>query len=89
MSPAGDVILRREYPSDRSASVPSTKRPFGRPNEADLIDRLRYEGVVLASFVAEVEARIVGHILFSRVLMETNGEPVSAARGHNCLPGPR
>ena len=44
---------------------------FGRPDEADLVGRLWCEGVVLLSLVAEVERQIVGHILFSRMSIET------------------
>jgi putative acetyltransferase len=57
---------------------------FGRPDEADLVDNLRTEGVVLASLVAEIEdvgkldKRIVGHILFSRMSIETNRGSISA-----------
>jgi putative acetyltransferase len=40
---------------------------FGRSDEADLIDRLRVEGVVLLSLVAEADSEIIGHILFSRI----------------------
>lgn len=52
---------------------------FGRPDEADLVDGLRREGAVLLSLVAEVEQRIVGHMLFSRMSIETSNGPVSAA----------
>jgi putative acetyltransferase len=51
---------------------------FGRPAEADLVDCLRNEGVVLASLVAELENRIVGHILFSRMYIEAGGKSVPA-----------
>ena len=44
---------------------------FGRPDEADLVDNLRNEGAVLASLVAEVDARILGHILFTRMWIDT------------------
>ena len=39
---------------------------FGQPDEADLVDKLRADGAVLVSLVAELDGRIVGHILFSR-----------------------
>lgn len=52
---------------------------FGRPDEADLVDGLRSEGAVLLSLVAEVERQIVGHVLFSRMSIETSGGPVPAA----------
>jgi putative acetyltransferase len=51
---------------------------FGRANEAELVGRLRSEGVILASLVAELEKRIVGHILFSRMSIETDGGSIAA-----------
>jgi putative acetyltransferase len=50
---------------------------FGRCDEADLIDELRREGVVLISLVAELDSRIVGHILFSRMTVETENGSVA------------
>jgi putative acetyltransferase len=52
---------------------------FGRRDEADLVEGLCAEGAVLLSLVAEWEARVVGHILFSRMFIETAYGPVAAA----------
>jgi putative acetyltransferase len=65
------MILRCESPEDRAAIRFVNEEAFGRPDEADLVDQLRNQGVVLASFVAEVQERVVGHILFSRIAIET------------------
>lgn len=51
---------------------------FGRSDEADLIDRLVEERAVLLSLVAEIDSRIIGHILFSRMTIETGQGAVSA-----------
>lgn len=51
---------------------------FGRPDEADLIDRLLAEGAVLLSLVAEIDGEIAGHIMFSRMTVETAQGPVAA-----------
>ena len=72
------VILRRENPEERGAVRLLIEAAFGRPDEADLVDRLRSEGVVLASFIAARERRIVGHVLFSRMWIETASGPISA-----------
>ncbi len=61
-----------------SESGSSTRLLSCAPDEADLIDRLREEGDVLASFVAEVDGKIVGHILFSRMMVETAQGQVAA-----------
>lgn len=52
---------------------------FGRSDEANLIDALRAEGVVLTSLLAIVGDQPVGHILFSRMSVETTAGPVFAA----------
>jgi putative acetyltransferase len=71
------VVVRREGADDISAVRAVNEAAFGRTEEADLVDRLRNEGAVLASFVAEENGRaVVGHILFSRTLIETADEIV-------------
>ena len=66
-----DFHSRDERLRDRPEVRKVNEAAFERPDEADLIDRLREEGVVLLSLVAEVESQIVGHILFSRMYIET------------------
>jgi putative acetyltransferase len=63
--------IRLETDSDRAAIHAVNTAAFGRPDEADLVDSLRAEGAVLASIVAEVEGRAAGHVLFSRMFIET------------------
>ena len=45
----------------------STTRAFDQPLEGRIVDALRAHGAVQLSLVAEVEGRVVGHILFSPV----------------------
>ena len=78
MSTSEHLILRREQPSDRASIRSVTEAAFGRADESDLIDRLRTEGAVLASFVAEQEAQIVGYVIFSRMLIEKTDAPIAA-----------
>jgi putative acetyltransferase len=54
------------------------KPRLGRSDEADLVDGLHADGAVLLSLVAEVNNAILGHILFSRMTVETVTELVSA-----------
>jgi putative acetyltransferase len=72
------VIVRDENSEDRAQVRLVNEAAFGRPDEADLVDALRNEGAVLASLVAEIDGRAVGHILFSRMWIETAGERVPA-----------
>jgi putative acetyltransferase len=82
MRPDDKVIVRNENTEDveeRSAIHSINEAAFGSQNEADLVDTLRTEGVVLVSLVAEIQERIVGHILFSRMSIETTAGSVPAA----------
>lgn len=72
------MIVRSEYPEDYAAIRHVNEEAFRSLDEADLVDALRIEGVALASFVAEIKKRIVGHILFSRMLIETTGNLLPA-----------
>jgi putative acetyltransferase len=65
------MLIRSEQPDDRPQIRAVNEAAFGRPDEADLIDNLRTEGAVLISLVAEIDSQIVGHILFSRMAIET------------------
>jgi putative acetyltransferase len=73
------AILRLETAGDRSAIRQVNEAAFGTSEEADLIDALRADGVVLASAVAEIDDQIVAHVLFSRMTVETSAGAVSAA----------
>ena len=82
MHPCLDVLVRCEHQEDaleRSTVRSVNQAAFGRPDEADLVESLRAEGAVLLSLVAEGEQGIVGHILFSRMWIETRSGPVAAA----------
>ena len=82
MRPEDKIIVRPEDTEDskeRSEIHSINKTAFGSQDEADLVDELRTEGVVLVSLVAEIQEQIVGHILFSRMAIETPSGPVQAA----------
>lgn len=70
-------IIRFEEPRDIAAIRKVVEEAFGQPAEADLVDALRRNGKAALSLVAEVNDRVVGHILFSPVTVETgDGELV-------------
>jgi putative acetyltransferase len=79
MRPEDNIIVRAENSEERSAIHAINEAAFGSQDEADLVDELRTEGAVLLSLVAEMQERIVGHILFSRMSIETAHRPVPAA----------
>lgn len=50
--------------ADKPAVADLNTRAFGRTDEADIVTRLEKAGDVLLQLVAEMDGRIVGHILF-------------------------
>lgn len=62
--------IRPENPQDIEAIHHLETAAFDRTDEADLVDRLRDNGGVTLSLVAEQDGKLVGHILFSPVMVE-------------------
>jgi putative acetyltransferase len=79
--PDRNLIVRPESPdaTERSIIHSINEAAFARPDEANLVDQLHTERAVLLSLVAELNERIVGHILFSRMWIDTVGGAISAA----------
>ena len=73
------VSVRAERPSDREAVCAVHVAAFGGDAEAELVRRLHTDGDVLFGLVAVVEDRIVGHILFSLLPLETARGTIPAA----------
>ena len=73
MSPASkDVVVRPEQPEDLAAVRGLNLTAFPNAAEANLIDALRTNGKASLSLVALQKNRIVGHILFSPVTIDSN-----------------
>jgi putative acetyltransferase len=64
------MIIRPESTSDYEAIRVVHLEAFNGPAEARLVDILRVHGKALISLVAELENRVIGHILFSPVTIE-------------------
>jgi putative acetyltransferase len=60
-------MIRHAKPSDSAAVAAVVSAAFGRPDEAQLIGRLRADGDVMFELVAEEAGEVVGHVLFSRL----------------------
>lgn len=71
--------IRPETPLDLEAIREVNRLAFGREEEAEIVDRLRADGLVIASLVAEGNGGIAGHILFSRLPVETPAGTLAAA----------
>ena len=67
------IIIREERPEDVTGIRHVNEQAFGQPEEAHIVDMLRTRGKVILSLVAAQNDRIVGHILFSPVMIESEG----------------
>jgi putative acetyltransferase len=59
-------------PDELAAISAVNASAFGGSYEADLVARLRGDGHALLSLVAELEGGVVGHIMFSRMWIDTS-----------------
>jgi putative acetyltransferase len=68
------VHVRLEEPHDVPAIRRVNEQAFGGPAEADLVDLIRERGKMVRSLVAVSGGEVVGHILFTRVTIEAQGQ---------------
>jgi len=73
------LTIRPSLPGDDALLRVLHTRAFGGPDEATLVDLLRDHQDVVASLVAEVDGRLAGHILFSRLTIDTPADRIRAA----------
>jgi putative acetyltransferase len=78
MSAAGAARIRLETVDDYPAIRQVNEAAFNGVEEADLVDSLRRDGFVLLSLVADVADRPVGHVLFSRMAIDTPTGEIAA-----------
>jgi putative acetyltransferase len=78
MSVLDDVIVRHEAAEDRLAVRRVNVLAFGTALEADLVEALHRDGLVLSSIVAETGGAVVGHIVFSRMWVDSGSEAIEA-----------
>ena len=71
--------VRAEHPGDEAGIRLVNEPAFGQKTEADLVDALRARDKLIVSLVAEHEGRIVGHIAFSRVTIDSEGRVLTGA----------
>ncbi len=65
------MIIRREEPADVAAIRSVNEQAFGGSAEANAIDQLRDRGALILSLVAVIDDRVVGHLLFTLIVIET------------------
>ena len=66
------MIIREERQDDAERIRRVNLAAFETSTEADLVDALRRQAIPLVSLVAEDDANIIGHILFSPVTLASN-----------------
>ncbi len=71
-------MIRPERPDDLEAIRSVNRLAFGGDGEARLVDRLRADGLAVASLVAEQGGELVGHILFSELPIRTASGSIPA-----------
>jgi putative acetyltransferase len=68
---AETVKIRQERLDDVEAIRAVNVAAFGRPQEAAIVDALRTNGGIALSLVATLGERIVGHVLYSPVSIDS------------------
>jgi putative acetyltransferase len=71
MATMAKMLIRNELADDVDGIREVNRLAFGQEAEGRLVDRLREEGYTRVSLVAEIEGRIVAHILFSHLPIVT------------------
>jgi putative acetyltransferase len=71
-------LIRTEQSGDFEPVDALLRASFGREAEARLVDRLRASGKIAAALVAEEKARILGHVVFSKIVTDTEAGEVGA-----------
>jgi putative acetyltransferase len=68
------LTIRPETPEDTESISYVNEQAFSQKNEAEIVVKLREHGVLMISLVAVQDDEIVGHIAFSPVAVEGEGQ---------------
>src|SRR5258706_1733413 len=63
-------LIRAEQPSDFDTVNALLRASFGREAEARLVQRLRASEKITSALIAEEKARILGHVVFSKIAVD-------------------
>lgn len=69
-------LIREERPEDAEAVHAVLVAAFGREAEARLVERLRASARIVCAMVAEEKGRVLGHVVFSRIAVESGGSEI-------------
>lgn len=83
------MFIRAENNNDQDVVYAINELAFGRPSEALLVNALRDQAKPIVSLVASLDDEIVGHIMFSPVILSGNPDiqimglgPMAVTPGH-------
>ncbi len=65
------LTIRPEKPEDKTTIRHINEEAFGQKEEAEIIEKLRNQGVLTLSLVAIQDDMTIGHIAFSPVKVES------------------
>jgi putative acetyltransferase len=80
------VGIRAEVLADVEAIRRVNELAFGRPEEADAIDRLRGADIPFVSLVTEDDGAIVGHVLFTPAIVDVGQDGEQRVAGMGLAP---
>lgn len=65
------IRIRKETSADIEAIRKVNALAFGQPTEGEIVDRLREKCPDFLSLVADLEGKVVGHVLFTPAVIES------------------
>jgi len=68
------ITIRRERAEDVLHIRDLNLQAFGQPSEAQIVDALRRNCSAFLSLVAEEEGQLIGHILFTPAIIDSDGQ---------------
>jgi len=71
-------LIRDERPVDAEAVHALLVAAFGRESEGRLVERLRASGKTICALVAEEKDRVLGHMVFSRIAVDSGEREIPA-----------
>jgi putative acetyltransferase len=69
-------LIRDERPEDAEAVHAVLIAAFGREAEARLVERLRASRKIVCAMAAEEKGRVLGHVVFSRISVESGDSEI-------------
>ena len=70
------ITIRKEQPGDEAQIYEVNYQAFERKQEAEVVDALRTSCPEGVSLVAEEDGKLVGHILFTPTIIESEGRSI-------------